>query len=79
MLLQYFSANKGWHSVQRSKQDLKELLLRFLASYNETCNGFTWTKGPSNFSGSSKPPGSIRPSTPKNLAAVELNEKRPIL
>ena len=34
------------HSVQRSKQDLKELLHRFLANYNETCNPFTWTKGP---------------------------------
>ena len=34
------------HSVQRSKQDLKELLRRFLANYNETCNPFTWTKGP---------------------------------
>jgi len=34
------------HSVQRSKQDLKELLNRFLASYNESCRPFTWTKGP---------------------------------
>jgi transposase len=34
------------HSVQRSKQDLKELLHRFLASYNENCNPFVWTKGP---------------------------------
>src|SRR5713101_6238631 len=34
------------HSVQHSKQDLKELLHRFLASYNQTCNPFTWTKGP---------------------------------
>src|ERR1700757_1427179 len=34
------------HSVQRSKQDLKELLRRFLANYNHTCNPFTWTKGP---------------------------------
>src|SRR5260370_29883080 len=34
------------HSVQRSKQDLKELLHRFLANYNETCNPFTWTRGP---------------------------------
>lgn len=34
------------HSVQRSKQELKELLLRFIASYNATCNPFTWTKGP---------------------------------
>jgi transposase len=34
------------HSVQRSKQELKDLLLRFLASYNATCSPFTWTKGP---------------------------------
>jgi transposase len=34
------------HSVQHSKQDLKQLLDRFIASYNETCNPFTWTKGP---------------------------------
>jgi transposase len=34
------------HSVQHSKRDLKELLNRFIASYNETCNPFTWTKGP---------------------------------
>jgi len=33
-------------SVQRSKQDLKNLLHRFLASYNATCGPFTWTKGP---------------------------------
>ena len=34
------------HSVQRSKQGLKELLHRFIASDNATCNPFTWTKGP---------------------------------
>lgn len=34
------------HSVQHSKQDLKELLLRFIANYNQTCNPFVWTKGP---------------------------------
>jgi transposase len=34
------------HSVQRSKQDLKELLTRFLSNYNHSCNPFTWTKGP---------------------------------
>lgn len=34
------------HSVQRSKQDLKELLQSFLANYNQTCHPFTWTKGP---------------------------------
>jgi hypothetical protein len=32
--------------VQRSKQDLKDLLVRFLASYNATCCPFSWTKGP---------------------------------
>jgi transposase len=34
------------HSIQHSKQDLKDLLQRFLANYNETCGPFTWTKGP---------------------------------
>jgi transposase len=34
------------HSVQRSKQELKDLLHRFLESYNATCGPFTWTKGP---------------------------------
>lgn len=34
------------HSIQRSKRDLKDLLQRFLASYNATCGPFTWTKGP---------------------------------
>lgn len=34
------------HSVQRSKQDLKELIQQFIASYNANCGPFTWTKGP---------------------------------
>lgn len=34
------------HSVQRSKRDLKDLLRRFLESYNANCSPFTWTKGP---------------------------------
>lgn len=34
------------HSVRHSKQDLKDLLHRFLASYNAKCSPFTWTKGP---------------------------------
>lgn len=34
------------HSVQRSKQELKDLLNRFLAGYNANCSPFTWTKGP---------------------------------
>src|SRR5260370_18462982 len=34
------------HSLQRSKQDLKELLHRFLASSKETYSPFTWTNRP---------------------------------
>lgn len=37
------------HSVQRSKKDLKDLILRFLADYNAACSPFTWTKGPEHF------------------------------
>ena len=48
-LIEYFFSilsKRGLASVQQPKQDLKELLHRFLASYNESCNPFTWTKGP---------------------------------
>jgi len=40
--------SKQGPSAQRAtiKQDLKDLLHRFLASYNTTCSPFTWTKGP---------------------------------
>jgi len=34
------------HSVQRSKQELKDLIQRFIASYNANCGPFTWTRGP---------------------------------
>lgn len=37
------------HSVQHSKKDLKELLLRYLAKYAENPTPFTWTKGPGHF------------------------------
>ncbi len=33
-------------SVHRSKRELKDFLLRYLATYNETSVPFTWTKGP---------------------------------
>lgn len=33
-------------SVQRSKRELKELLLRYLSKYSENPRPFTWTKGP---------------------------------
>jgi transposase len=37
------------HSVQRSKKDLKELLLRYLNKYSQNPQPFTWTKGPEHF------------------------------
>ena len=33
-------------SAHRSKRQLKEFLLKFLAHYNESSQPFTWTKGP---------------------------------
>jgi transposase len=33
-------------SVHRSKQQLKDFLVRFIANYNQSCEPFTWTKGP---------------------------------
>ena len=33
-------------SVHRSRGELKEYLLDFIAHYNETCSPFVWTKGP---------------------------------
>src|ERR1022692_378962 len=37
------------HSVQRSRKDLKELLLRYLNKYSLNPTPFTWTKGPEHF------------------------------
>lgn len=36
-------------SVQRSKKDLKDLLLRYLKKYSQNPTPFTWTKGPEHF------------------------------
>ena len=36
-------------SVQRSKKDLKDLLIRYLQKYSENPTPFTWTKGPEHF------------------------------
>src|SRR5271157_2621168 len=33
-------------SVHRSKQQLKDFLLKFLTHYNDSCQPFTWRKGP---------------------------------
>lgn len=37
------------HSVQRSKKDLKDFLLRYLNNYSQNPTPFTWTKGPEHF------------------------------
>jgi transposase len=36
-------------SVHRSKKDLKDFLIRYLAKYSENPTPFTWTKGPEHF------------------------------
>src|ERR1700690_2460850 len=36
-------------SVQRSKKDLKDFLLRYLKKYSQNPTSFTWTKGPEHF------------------------------
>jgi len=33
-------------SVHRSKQQLKDFLVKFIDNYNQSCQPFTWTKGP---------------------------------
>lgn len=37
------------HSIQRSKKDLKDLLLNYLNKYSQNPTPFTWTKGPAHF------------------------------
>ena len=37
------------HSIQRSKKDLKDLLLGYLNKYSQNPTPFTWTKGPAHF------------------------------
>jgi transposase len=34
------------HSVHRSRRELKDFLVQFIAHYNQDCSPFTWTKGP---------------------------------
>ena len=36
-------------SVQRSKKELKDFLLRYLKQYSHNPTPFTWTKGPEHF------------------------------
>jgi transposase len=67
------------HSVQRSKQDLKELLLRFLASYNESCNPFTWTKGPEQLQRIIETTREYQAIHPKKPRRRRAKRKKPIL
>src|SRR6266550_878901 len=67
------------HSVQPSKQDLQDLLHRFLASYNTTCSPFTWTKGPEQLQHIIEPPRSIRQLIPESLAIEEPGGRKQIL
>jgi len=34
------------HSVHRSRRELQDFLVQFIAHYNQDCSPFTWTKGP---------------------------------
>jgi transposase len=34
------------HRVHRSRRELKDFLVQFIAHYNQDCSPFTWTKGP---------------------------------
>jgi transposase len=63
------------HSVQRSKQDLKELLHRFLASYNETCNPFTWTKGPEHLQRNHRDNQGVSGSSPQQASPPSKRKK----
>ncbi len=65
--------------MQPSKQDLEDLLHRFLASYNTTCSPFTWTKGPEQLQPIIEPPRSIRRLIPESLAKEEPGARKQIL
>ena len=67
------------HSVQPSKQDLEDLLHRFLASYNTTGSPFTWTKGPDQLQHIIEPPRSTRRLIPESLAKEEPEGRKQIL
>lgn len=61
------------HSVQRSKQDLKAHLLRFLDTYRQHPTPFTWTKGPEHFQRiitATKEYQAAHPKTPRTRKAA---------
>jgi len=67
------------HSVQHSKQDLKELLHRFLPVTTRPVIHSLGPKAPNTCNESSRPPRTIRLFTPESLVVAEPNESKPIL
>ena len=66
------------HSVQRSKKDLKEFLLRYLKKYSENPRPFTWTKGPDKLQRiieATKQYQATHPKQPKQRKGVTNNKK----
>jgi transposase len=65
-------------SVQRSKKDLKDFLIRYLKKYSENSTPFTWTKGPEQLQRiieATKQYQAAHPKQPKQRKA-KLNTKR---
>jgi hypothetical protein len=65
-------------SVQRSKKDLKDFLIRYLNKYSENPTPFTWTKGPDQLQRiieTTKQYQAAHPKQPKQRMA-KLNTKR---
>jgi transposase len=66
------------HSVQRSKKDLKEFLIRYLKKYSENPTPFTWTKGPEHFQRIIEATKEYQAAHPKQVKQrkVQANTKR---
>src|SRR6202165_1742569 len=65
-------------SVQRSKKDLKDFLVRYLKKYSENPTPFTWTKGPEHFQRiieATKQYQVAHPKPPKQRKAKTKNKK----
>jgi hypothetical protein len=65
-------------SVQRSKKDLKDFLLRYLKKYSENPTPFTWTKGPDQLQRiieATKEYQAAHPKQPKQRRAKKDNKK----
>ena len=56
------------HRVDRSKKSLREFLLEYLATYNETSRPFTWTRGPEQLQSIIERPTAINKDTRRSVA-----------